>query len=138
KKNFSLPAFLLFPRPPDTEFRRNYGPQAHAPDLMDFTWKYGCNAKRHLPVKGAVPSVSLAQIWNHEHSKQLSTYQRDFGNDYHEIISVLNSLDPEEIKAYVERAPNPGRGISELHCFLNAVQGEKQWIALQSICKQTV
>ncbi|XP_044298580.1 testis-expressed protein 26 [Varanus komodoensis] len=98
----------LVPRPPDTEFRRNYGPQAHAPDLMDFTWKYGCNAKRHLPVKGAVPSVSLAQIWNHEHSKQLSTYQRDFGNDYHEIISVLNSLDPEEIKAYVERAPNPG------------------------------
>ncbi|XP_062983070.1 testis-expressed protein 26 [Elgaria multicarinata webbii] len=109
----------LVPRPPDTESRHHYGPQAHASDLMDFTWKYGCNAKRHIPVKGAVPSVSFAQIWNHEHTKQLSTYQRDFGTDYLDVVSVLNSLDPEEVKAYVDRAPNPEKSI--LQNFLDKV-----------------
>ncbi|XP_042317022.1 testis-expressed protein 26 isoform X2 [Sceloporus undulatus] len=102
---------MLVPRPPDTEFRRHFQPQIHDPDLKDFTWKYGCNAKRKVPVKGAVPSVSSAQIWNHEHTKQLSTYQRDFGRDYLEMVSVLNSLDPEEIKAYVDRSPYPEKAI---------------------------
>lgn len=52
--------------------------------------------------------MTIAQIWNHEHSKHLSTYQKDFGDDYLDILSVLNSVDPEEIKEYVERAPKPG------------------------------
>ncbi|KAJ6662370.1 hypothetical protein lerEdw1_012534 [Lerista edwardsae] len=99
----------LVPQPPDTESRRSYQPQPMAPDLMDFTRKYGCNAKRHVAVKGAVPSVSLAQIWNYECTRQLSTYQKDFGKDYLDIISVLNTLNPEEIKAYVEKAPHPGK-----------------------------
>ncbi|XP_070605958.1 testis-expressed protein 26 isoform X3 [Erythrolamprus reginae] len=43
----------LLPKPPDTEVRRHYQPQVRAPELMDFTWKYGCNAKRKIPVKGA-------------------------------------------------------------------------------------
>ncbi|XP_066478272.1 testis-expressed protein 26 isoform X2 [Tiliqua scincoides] len=115
---------MLVPQPPDTETRRSYQPQTLAPDLMDFTRKYGCNAKRHMPVKGAVPSVSLAQIWNYECTKQLSTYQRDFGKDYLDILSVLNSLDPEEIKAYVEKAPHPEKAI--LQNFLNKVNGDKK------------
>uniref|UniRef100_A0A8D0C3S3 Testis-expressed protein 26 n=1 Tax=Salvator merianae TaxID=96440 RepID=A0A8D0C3S3_SALMN len=110
---------MLVPKPPDTEFRRHYCPQVHSPDLMDFTWKYGCNAKRHFPVKGAVPSVTYAQIWNHEHTRQLSTYQRDFGKDYLQIVSVLNSLDPEEVEAYVKRAPYPEKTI--LQNFLDRV-----------------
>ncbi|KAJ7320237.1 hypothetical protein JRQ81_019748 [Phrynocephalus forsythii] len=114
---------MLVPRPPDTEFRRHYQPQVQAPDLRDFTWKYGCNAKRHIPVKGAVPSVSLAQIWNHEHTKQMSTYQRDFGKDYQEILSVLNSLDPEEIKAYVDKSPHLEKEI--LRNFLEKVNWNK-------------
>ncbi|XP_061485548.1 testis-expressed protein 26 isoform X2 [Rhineura floridana] len=116
---------VLVPKPPDTEFRRHYQPQPHAPDLQDYTWKYGCNAKRHIPVKGAVPSVTFAQIWNQEHTKNLSTYQRDFGKDYFEIVSVLNSLDPEEIKAYVERAPYPEKPI--LQNFLDRVSGNKKF-----------
>ncbi|XP_028582273.2 testis-expressed protein 26 isoform X5 [Podarcis muralis] len=116
---------MLVPKPPDTEFRHNYQPQANNPDLRDYTWKYGCNAKRHIPVKGTVPSVSFAQIWNHEHTKHLTTYQRDFGKDYNEILSVLNSLDPEEIKAYVDRAPLPEKTI--LQNFLERVSGDKKF-----------
>uniref|UniRef100_A0ABM5FWS1 Testis-expressed protein 26 isoform X1 n=1 Tax=Pogona vitticeps TaxID=103695 RepID=A0ABM5FWS1_9SAUR len=113
----------LVPRPPDTEFRRHYQPQVYDPDLRDFTWKYGCNAKRHIPVKGTVPSVTLAQIWNHERTKQMSTYQRDFGKDYQEIISVLNCLDPDEIKAYVDKSPQPEKEI--LQNFLEKVYWKK-------------
>ncbi|XP_053160437.1 testis-expressed protein 26 isoform X2 [Hemicordylus capensis] len=110
----------LVPQPPDTEARRNYRPPTLAPDLINLTKKYGCNRKRHVPVKGAVPSVSSAQIWNYEHTKQVSTYQRDFGKDDLEILTVLNSLDPETVKAYVERAPNPEKAI--LQNFLNKVR----------------
>nr|XP_060626846.1 testis-expressed protein 26 isoform X1 [Anolis sagrei ordinatus] len=121
KDDFTAPPDwkTLVPRPPDTEFRRNFQPQPHDPDLKYFTRKYGCNAKRTTPVKGAVPSVSSAQIWNYEHSKQLSTYQRDFGKDYLEMVSVLNSLDPEEIRAYVDRSPYPEKAI--LQNFLDKV-----------------
>ncbi|XP_058042189.1 testis-expressed protein 26 isoform X3 [Ahaetulla prasina] len=120
----------LLPKPADTEVRRHYQPQVRAPELMDFTWKYGCNAKRKIPVKGAVPSMTIAQIWNHEHSKHLSTYQKDFGNDYLDILSVLNSVDPEEIKEYVERAPKPEKII--LQNFLDRVSGDKMLQRLSS------
>lgn len=56
-----------------------------------------------------VPSVSFANIWNQEKTKQMTTYQKDFGKEYRDIISVLHSLDPEEVKEYVEKAPYPGK-----------------------------
>lgn len=115
---------MLVPQPPDTEVRRNYQPQPVAPDLKDFSRTYGCNANRSVPVKGAVPTVSLAQLWNYECTKQLSTYQRDYGKDYLEILSILNSLDPEEIKAYVEKAPPLEKSI--LQNFLNRVNADKK------------
>ncbi|XP_048350555.1 testis-expressed protein 26 isoform X1 [Sphaerodactylus townsendi] len=114
----------LAPHPPDTEFRRHYQPQVQAPDLKDFTWKYGCNANRRIPVRGVVPSVSFVQIRNQEKAKHLSTYQNDFGKEYQDIVSVLNSLDPEEVKAYVERAPNPEKII--LQNFLDKVNWNKK------------
>ncbi|XP_015281077.1 PREDICTED: testis-expressed sequence 26 protein isoform X1 [Gekko japonicus] len=114
----------LAPQPPDTEFRRHYRPQAQVPDLKDFTWKYGCNANRRIPVRGVVPSVSFANIWNQEKTKQTTTYQKDFGKEHNDIITVLNSLDPEEVKAYVERAPNPDKII--LQNFLDRVNGNKK------------
>nr|XP_056714733.1 testis-expressed protein 26 [Euleptes europaea] len=115
---------MLAPQPPDTEFRRQYQPQAQDPDLKDFTWKYGCHANRHMPVRGAVPSVSFAQMLNQEKTKQLSTYQNDFGKEYQDLISVLNTLDPEEVKAYVERAPHPEKII--LQNFLDKVNWNKK------------
>lgn len=115
----------LVPQPPDTESRRSYQPQPMAPDLRDFTRKYGCNAKHRTAVKGAVPSVSLAQIWNYECTRQLSTYQKDFGKDYLDILSVLNSLDPEEIKTYVEKAPHPEKAV--LQNFLKKAKENKKF-----------
>lgn len=47
----------LVPQPPDTESRRSYQPQPMAPDLMDFTRKYGCNAKHRVAVKGAGENI---------------------------------------------------------------------------------
>ncbi|XP_048350556.1 testis-expressed protein 26 isoform X2 [Sphaerodactylus townsendi] len=71
-----------------------------------------------------VPSVSFVQIRNQEKAKHLSTYQNDFGKEYQDIVSVLNSLDPEEVKAYVERAPNPEKII--LQNFLDKVNWNKK------------
>ncbi|XP_054830018.1 testis-expressed protein 26 [Eublepharis macularius] len=115
---------ILAPQPPETEFRRHYQPQAQVPELKDFTWKYGCNANRRIPVRGAVPSVTFAQLWNQENTKQLTTYQKDFGKDYQDILSVLNSLDPEDVKAYVQSAPHPEKVI--LQNFLDKVNGNKK------------
>ncbi|XP_077197932.1 testis-expressed protein 26 isoform X3 [Paroedura picta] len=114
----------LAPQPPDTEFRRHYQPQAQVPELKNFTWKYGCNASRRVPVKGIVPSVSFANIRHQEKAKHTTTYQNDFGKEYQDIISVLNTLDPEEVKAYVERAPNPEKII--LHNFLDKANWNKK------------
>ncbi|CAM4362798.1 unnamed protein product [Lepidochelys olivacea] len=93
------------PHPPATEFRHHYQAPAHIHDFMDFSWKYGCNANRHIPAKGVVPTVTFSHIQNQENIKQMTTYQRDFGKEYFNILSILNSLDPEQVNKYIERAP---------------------------------
>uniref|UniRef100_A0A674INN7 Testis expressed 26 n=2 Tax=Terrapene triunguis TaxID=2587831 RepID=A0A674INN7_9SAUR len=95
-----------------TEFRHHYQAPARIHDFMDFSWKYGCNANRHIPAKGVVPTVTFSHIQNQENIKQMTTYQRDFGKEYFNIISILNSLDPEQVNKYIERAPKQGRKLS--------------------------
>ncbi|XP_034614559.1 testis-expressed protein 26 isoform X2 [Trachemys scripta elegans] len=60
---------------------------------------------------------------NQENIKQMTTYQRDFGKEYFNIISILNSLDPEQVNKYIERAPKQERAI--LQHFLNKVCGSQ-------------
>ncbi|CAM2095923.1 testis-expressed protein 26 isoform X2 [Lepidochelys kempii] len=111
------------PHPPATEFRHHYQAPAHIHDFMDFSWKYGCNANRHIPAKGVVPTVTFSHIQNQENIKQMTTYQRDFGKEYFNILSILNSLDPEQVNKYIERAPKQERAI--LQHFLNTVCGSQ-------------
>lgn len=60
-----------------------------------------------------VPTVTFTHTQKHENTKQLATYQSDFGKDYFSIISILNSLDPEQVNKYVENAPEQGRILYE-------------------------
>uniref|UniRef100_A0A8C4VKK0 Testis expressed 26 n=1 Tax=Gopherus evgoodei TaxID=1825980 RepID=A0A8C4VKK0_9SAUR len=108
----------IISHPLATEFRHHYQAPARIHDFMDFSWKYGCNANRHIPAKGVVPTVTFSHIQNQENIKQMTTYQRDFGKEYLNIISVLNSLDPEQVNKYIER-----RAI--LQHFLNTVCGSQ-------------
>ncbi|XP_074838411.1 testis-expressed protein 26 isoform X2 [Carettochelys insculpta] len=113
----------ITPEPPTTEFRHHYQVPGHIRDFMDFSWKYGCNAKRHTPAKGIVPAVTFAHILNQENIKQMTTYQRDFGKEYFNVLSILNSLDPEKVNAYIESAPKQEKAI--LQHFLNTVCGSQ-------------
>ncbi|KAM8977622.1 testis-expressed protein 26 [Pelodytes ibericus] len=109
------------PRPPDTESRFNYQIQPMAPELMDFTHKYGCYSTRHFPAKGVVPTVVSSHIRNQENRKQLTTYQRHFGKEYINFSALVNSLDPEELKLYLKSVPTEERRVLER--FLKAVRG---------------
>ncbi|OCT96048.1 hypothetical protein XELAEV_18013730mg [Xenopus laevis] len=89
------------PRPPDTESRFHYQIQPQAPELQNFTYKYGCYANRHLPAKGVVPTVLKSHIQNQEHRKQLTTYQRHFGKEYIDFSSLVGSMSPEELNTFL-------------------------------------
>ncbi|KAM4795310.1 testis-expressed protein 26 [Rhinophrynus dorsalis] len=110
------------PRPPDTESRFNYQIQPHAAELRDFTYKYGCYANRHLPAKGAVPTVINSHIRNQESRKLLTTYERHFGKEYVDLSLLVRTLDPEELKIYLQNASNKERRALEL--FLTTVTGQ--------------
>ncbi|XP_019353776.1 testis-expressed protein 26 [Alligator mississippiensis] len=110
---------ILIPKPTETEFRCHYQPPAQACELMGLSQEKGCNAKQYAPKKGLVPTVTFTHTQKHENTKQLATYQSDFGKDYFSIISILNSLDPEQVNKYVENAPEQEKMI--LQNFLNTV-----------------
>uniref|UniRef100_A0A8C5QAX6 Testis expressed 26 n=1 Tax=Leptobrachium leishanense TaxID=445787 RepID=A0A8C5QAX6_9ANUR len=111
------------PRPLDTESRFNYQIQPRAPELRDFTRKYGCYSHLHVPSKGAVPTVISSHIRNQENKKQLTTYQRHFGKEYVNFSLLVNSLDPEELKMYLRNVPvEDRRGLVR---FVNAVSESK-------------
>uniref|UniRef100_A0A7M4F0U1 Uncharacterized protein n=1 Tax=Crocodylus porosus TaxID=8502 RepID=A0A7M4F0U1_CROPO len=97
---------ILIPKPTETEFRCHYQSPTQACELMGLFWEKGCNAKQYAPKKGLVPTVTLAHTQKHGNTKQLTTYQSDFGKDYFSIISILKSLDPEQVNKYVENAPD--------------------------------
>ncbi|XP_053561015.1 testis-expressed protein 26 [Bombina bombina] len=90
------------PHPPDTETRFNYQIQPHAPELLDFTHKYGCYANRRVPAKGSVPTVIYSHIRNQENRKHLTTYQRHYGKEYVDLAALASSLDPEDLRKYLK------------------------------------
>ncbi|XP_068935794.1 testis-expressed protein 26 [Petaurus breviceps papuanus] len=107
----------LLPRRLETEFRRNFQVPVKIPELQDLTCKYGCNASIPVAAYGPVPSVLLSHIWNQEHTKKQSTYERHYGKEYLDFETILNSLSETEIKKYLEKIPENERKI--LQNFLN-------------------
>ncbi|XP_053313762.1 testis-expressed protein 26 isoform X2 [Spea bombifrons] len=109
------------PRPLCTESRFNYQVQPSAPELRDFTHKYGCYSSRHVPAKGVVPTVVFSHIRNQENKKQLTTYQRHFGKEYINFSALMNSFTPEELKCYLKSMPMEER--RSLEQFIKAHSG---------------
>ncbi|KAM9033591.1 testis-expressed protein 26 isoform 4-T5 [Sarcophilus harrisii] len=63
------------------------------------------------------PSILLNHIWNQEHSKKQSTYERHYGKESLDLAMLLNSLNENEIKKYLEKVPEDERKL--LQNFVN-------------------
>ncbi|KAG8452843.1 hypothetical protein GDO86_004581 [Hymenochirus boettgeri] len=94
------------PRPPHTESRFHYQIQPNHPELRNTMHKYGCNANRHLAVKGVVPTVIDSHIRTQENRRQLTTYQRHFGKEYIDLAAFLRSMDTEDLNQYLKKVPS--------------------------------
>ncbi|KAK6485876.1 testis-expressed protein 26-like isoform X2 [Huso huso] len=108
---------------PLTEFRYRYQHPKQSPELKSSTSCYGSNASHPFPAKGVVPSVTLAHIINQESKKQLTTYQRMFGNNSMGISTALNSLQPREIQEFLKTVPEQDRAV--LQRFLKNTAGSQ-------------
>ncbi|XP_041054607.1 testis-expressed protein 26-like [Carcharodon carcharias] len=71
------------------------------PDLAVCTSRYGSNKRGDITAKGIVPSVTQAHIRNQENKKQLTTYDREYGNFNMEFAKILKSLEPKAIQSYL-------------------------------------
>jgi hypothetical protein len=56
--------------------RMTYGKPIHHEDLDDNTTRYGCNQKKMISAKGAVPTVIQ---YNHDHQNSTTSYRHQFG-----------------------------------------------------------
>ncbi|XP_002720654.2 testis-expressed protein 26 isoform X1 [Oryctolagus cuniculus] len=117
----------LIPRPLDTEFRRNYQTPAKIPELQDFSFKYGCYSSLPIASQGLVPSVLHSFMRNQERTKKQSIYQSDYGKAYLDVLMILNSFTPSQIKDYLQGVSPKDRQILERfirsHC--NIDKGKK-------------
>ncbi|XP_035158332.2 testis-expressed protein 26 isoform X2 [Callithrix jacchus] len=113
----------FLPRPPDTEFRRNYQIPAKIPELQDFSFKYGCYASLPVASRGVVPSVLHSYLRNQEHMKKQTTYQSDYGRTYLDFIMLLNSFTSSQVKKYLQSVSYKDRQILDrficAHCDTN-------------------
>ncbi|XP_058526883.1 testis-expressed protein 26 isoform X2 [Ochotona princeps] len=98
----SLESKKLIRRPLDTEFRRNYQTPAKIPELQDFSFRYGCYSSLPIASQGLVPSVLHSFMRNQERTKKQTIYQSDYGKDYLDILMILNSFNPSQIKEYLQ------------------------------------
>ncbi|XP_044524897.1 testis-expressed protein 26 [Gracilinanus agilis] len=115
----------LLPRRLETEFRRNFQVPVKIPELQSMNFKYGCNAALPVPAFGPVPSLLLSHIWNQEHTKKQSTYERHYGKEYLDFVTILNSLSESEIKEYLETVPESERKILQHFLDKNYKSGNK-------------
>ncbi|XP_074159642.1 testis-expressed protein 26 isoform X2 [Sminthopsis crassicaudata] len=105
----------LIPQRLETEFRRNFQVPLKIPELRDLNVKYGSNATVPIAAAcGTVPSILLNHIWNQELSKTQSTYERHYGKESLDLAMLLNSLNENEIKKYLERVPEDGSHRNQL------------------------
>ncbi|XP_040835832.1 testis-expressed protein 26 [Ochotona curzoniae] len=98
----SLERKKLIPRPLDTEFQRNYQTPAKIPELQDFSFRYGCYSSLPIASQGLVPSVLHSFMRNQERTKKQTIYQSDYGKDYLDVLMILNSFNPSQIKEYLQ------------------------------------
>ncbi|XP_028655164.1 testis-expressed protein 26-like [Erpetoichthys calabaricus] len=98
---------------PETEFRRHFQQPQQNSELMVKTTRYGSNMQHQVATRGAVPTVTYAHIKNQENKKQMTTYQRMFGNNYLDISKVLKTMQPTDIDIYLRTVPEKDRDILE-------------------------
>ncbi|XP_077872280.1 testis-expressed protein 26 isoform X1 [Ictidomys tridecemlineatus] len=112
------------PRPPDTEFRRNYQIPAKLPESQDFSFQYGCYSNLSAASKGLVPSVLHSYMRTQECTKKQTTYQSDYGKDRLDFLMILNSITPRQINNYLKTVSDKDREI--LDHFLHSYCGIKK------------
>ncbi|XP_070434840.1 testis-expressed protein 26 isoform X3 [Equus przewalskii] len=119
----------LLPQPADTEFRRNYQVPAKIPEFQDFSFKYGCYSSLPIASQGLVPSVLKSHMRNQERSKKQTTYQSDYGKDYLNFLTILNSFTPAQIREYLQSVSYKDRQILDRfirsHCDIDKGMNEK-------------
>uniref|UniRef100_A0A8C9UMA5 Testis expressed 26 n=1 Tax=Spermophilus dauricus TaxID=99837 RepID=A0A8C9UMA5_SPEDA len=115
---------LYLPRPPDTEFRRNYQIPAKIPELQDFNFRYGCYSNLSAASKGLVPSVLHSYMRTQERTKKQTTYQSDYGKDHLDFSMILNSITPWQINNYLKTVSDKDREI--LDHFIHSYCGIKK------------
>uniref|UniRef100_A0A8D2GKI7 Testis expressed 26 n=1 Tax=Urocitellus parryii TaxID=9999 RepID=A0A8D2GKI7_UROPR len=118
------------PRPPDTEFRRNYQIPAKLPESQDFSFRYGCYSNLSAASKGLVPSVLHSYMRTQERTKKQTTYQSDYGKDRLDFLMILNSITPRQINNYLKTVSDKGEMESEVSHFIYRSKGtsmEKYW-----------
>ncbi|XP_058403661.1 testis-expressed protein 26 [Diceros bicornis minor] len=119
----------LLSQPADTEFRRNYQVPAKIPEFQDFSFKYGCYSSLPIASQGLVPSVLYSHMRNQERTKKQTTYQSDYGKDYLDFLTILNSFTPAQITEYLQSVSYKDRQILDRfirsHCDIDKGMNEK-------------
>ncbi|XP_069747674.1 testis-expressed protein 26 isoform X2 [Narcine bancroftii] len=82
------------------------------PELAVCTSQYGSRRQWNVAAKGIVPRLTEAHMKNQENSKQLTTYEREYGNTDMDFTRILKSLKPKAIKNYLESLPSKAVTIS--------------------------
>ncbi|XP_052024659.1 testis-expressed protein 26 isoform X2 [Apodemus sylvaticus] len=117
------------PRPLDTEFRYNYQIPAKIPELKDFSFKYGCYSSLPIPSQGLVPSVLRSFLENQERTKKQTTYESDYGKACLDVLTILDSFTPSQIREYLQSVSYKDRQILERfihsHCDIKVEPNEK-------------
>ncbi|XP_006879695.1 PREDICTED: testis-expressed sequence 26 protein [Elephantulus edwardii] len=101
------------PRPPETEFRRNFQVPDKMPECQDISFKYGCYSTLSAPSQGIVPSALPSRMWNQEGATHQTTYQRHYGQVPLDVLMILNSFSPAQITEYLSKVSCKDRQILE-------------------------
>ncbi|XP_053759533.1 testis-expressed protein 26 [Panthera pardus] len=84
----SLGQKKLFPRPADTEFRRNYQVPAKIPELQDFSFRYGCHSSLPVASQGLATVLSRSSSAQPESREESLMYSASLSSTLRVMIKL--------------------------------------------------
>lgn len=99
------------PCPPRTINQYHVPQWKQQPELAICTSRYGSNKQWDTAARGIVPRMTHAHMKNQEKSKKQTTYDDEYGNPGVHFTNIIKSLQPKEVKKYLESLPRKERDL---------------------------
>ncbi|XP_060231844.1 testis-expressed protein 26 [Meriones unguiculatus] len=100
----------VLPQPLDTEVRCHYRVPAAIPELHN-TGEF--RSTRRVAAQGLVPSVLCSRLRHEERTQKLTTYSSDYGQACLDLLAMLDSFSPAQVRSYLRSVPGKDRQILE-------------------------